>query len=277
MSTELQHPHDNHAAQGALVFEARGVGKYYGKAPGGQVNNGLRALDPLDLSVRQGEFVTLLGPSGCGKSTLLRIMAGLVSPTEGQLNWWGGSWNSVGEAGRHLMFVFQSPTLMPWTRVLANVRLPLDLAGVRREEADTSARRALGQVGLQGFEEHYPRELSGGMQMRVSIARALVTQPNLLLMDEPFGALDEITRNRLDGDLLDWWRKQRLTIVFVTHSIYEAVFLSSRVLVMSARPGRILREVVIDEPFPRDDRFRSSPRFAACCRELFALLAEASE
>ena len=259
------------------VFQARGAGKQFGenKKTFGK-NIVLRALAPLDLAVSNGELVTLLGPSGCGKSTLLRLMAGLVSPSEGDLRWWNDGFEAVGSAGRRLVFVFQNPTLMPWARVLANVRLPLDLAGTSTGQANAAAERALDQVGLKGFERHYPREMSGGMQMRVSIARALVTEPNLLLMDEPFGALDEITRNKLDGELLEWWRAQGLTIVFVTHSIYEAVFLSTRVLVMSARPGRILREVVIDEPYPRDDAFRGSQKFAAYCRELFALLSEAS-
>ena len=261
------------SATAPAVFRARGAGKQFG---GGRDSAPLRALEPIDLEVRQGEFVTLIGPSGCGKSTLLRLLAGLAAPSEGELHWWGGGFDAVGATGRRLVFVFQHPTLMPWARVLANVRLPLDLAGAARRAADSAASRALDQVGLRGFEGHYPREISGGMQMRVAIARALVTAPDLLLMDEPFGALDEITRNKLDAELLQWWRAQGLTIVFVTHSIYEAVFLSTRVLVMSARPGRILREVRIDEPYPRDNAFRSSPRFAACCRELFALLGEAS-
>ena len=255
------------------VFQARGVGKQFGDP---RKKTGMRALAPIDLKVGEGELVTLLGPSGCGKSTLLRLMAGLTPPSEGDLQWWGGGFDAVGQSGRRLVFVFQNPTLMPWARVLPNVRLPLDLAGASRGEADAAAERALDQVGLKGFEQHYPREISGGMQMRVSIARALVTQPDLLLMDEPFGALDEITRNKLDGELLEWSRARGLTIVFVTHSIYEAVFLSTRVLVMSARPGRILREVVIDEPYPRDDAFRGSQRFSDYCRELFGLLAEAS-
>ena len=182
----------------------------------------------------------------------------------------------AGVSGRRLVFVFQHPTLMPWARVLTNVKLPLELAGQSGREAERAATAALERVGLQGFGNHFPREISGGMQMRVSIARALVTEPNLLLMDEPFGALDEITRNRLDGDLLRWWKAQGLTIVFVTHSIYEAVFLSTRVLVMSARPGRILCEHPVDEPYPRDDSFRGSARFAGHCQELFALLGEAS-
>ena len=242
------------------VFQARGVGKQFGDP---RKKTGMRALAPLDLKVGKGELVTLLGPSGCGKSTLLRMMAGLAVPSEGDLQWWGGGFDAVGQSGRRLVFVFQNPTLMPWARVLPNVRLPLDLAGASRGEADAAAERALDQVGLKGFEQHYPREISGGMQMRVSIARALVTQPDLLLMDEPFGALDEITRNKLDGELLEWSRARGLTIVFVTHSIYEAVFLSTRVLVMSARPGRILDRVPIDLPRPRTYQMMATDVFGA--------------
>ncbi|MBI5110390.1 MAG: ABC transporter ATP-binding protein [Rhodovulum sp.] len=238
--------------------------------------NGVRALEPIDLTIEEGEFVTLLGPSGCGKSTLLKMIADLITPTSGGLRWWGGDYGHVGEPGKTLVFVFQDATLMPWARVRANVRLPLDLAGVPRAEADARVDPALALVGLGGFDHCYPRQLSGGMQMRVSIARALVTEPNLLLMDEPFGALDEITRNKLDQDLLDLWFAKKLTVVFVTHSIYEAVFLSTRVVVMAARPGRVLREVRIDAPYPRDDAFRVSQAFAAYARELQVLLAEAS-
>ena len=165
---------------------------------------------------------------------------------------------------------------MPWARVEGNVRLPLDLAGTSRESAKPRVDAALKLVGLDGFGTHYPRELSGGMQMRVSIARALVNEPDLLLMDEPFGALDEITRNRLDADLISLWWQRHLTVVFVTHSIYEAVFLSTRVVVMAARPGRVMKEVIIDEPHPRTDAFRVTQRFAAYCKELTELLAEAS-
>jgi len=253
----------------AAVVSITRVGKTY--------PNGTHALAPLDLAVREGEFVTLLGPSGCGKSTLLKIVAGLVVPTGGSLAWWGDGANRLGEPGRRLSFVFQDPTLMPWTSVAANVRLPLDLAGRSRAEADPVVANALSHVGLSGFESSYPRELSGGMQMRVSIARALVTEPNLLLMDEPFGALDEITRSRLDADLLDLWARRRLSVVFVTHSLYEAVFLSTRVVVLSARPGRVAGELAIDEPFPRAESFRVSTRFAERCKVLADLLAEASD
>jgi NitT/TauT family transport system ATP-binding protein len=231
---------------------------------------GVRALDPIDLCVHEGELVTLLGPSGCGKSTFLRIVAGLAAPSRGQIALWPEARN--GEQ-RKLAFVFQQPTLMPWASVLRNVRLPLDLEGTPRVQADAQVRSALELVGLQEFASAYPRELSGGMQMRASIARALVTRPRLLLMDEPFGALDEITRNRLDRDIRDLWHRQHLTMLFVTHSIYEAVFLSTRVVVMSPRPGRIVSEVIIDEPHPRTDDFRVSERFAVTCRKLSDLLA----
>jgi NitT/TauT family transport system ATP-binding protein len=238
--------------------------------------NGTRALDPVSLAIREREFVTLLGPSGCGKSTLLKMVAGLLQPSDGRLRWWRQGFDAVGTEGKRLVFVFQDPTLMPWARVEANVRLPLDLARTPREEAGPRVSAALRMVGLDGFGGHFPRELSGGMQMRVSIARALVNEPDLLLMDEPFGALDEITRNRLDADLISLWWQRHLTVVFVTHSIYEAVFLSTRVVVMAARPGRVLKEVVIDEPHPRADAFRVTQRFAEYCRELTELLAQAS-
>jgi NitT/TauT family transport system ATP-binding protein len=238
--------------------------------------NGTRALAPIDLTVADREFVTLIGPSGCGKSTLLKLIANLIEPTDGRLLWWSGDFDRVGTAGRSLAFVFQDPTLMPWARVETNVRLPLDLARVAKTESRAKVTDALARVGLDGFARHFPRQLSGGMKMRVSIARSLVTQPNLLLMDEPFGALDEFTRNRLDADLVRLWWERKLTTVFVTHSIYEAVFLSTRVVVMGARPGRIFKTMAIDEPHPRDESFRNSPRFAEYCRALSASLTEVS-
>jgi NitT/TauT family transport system ATP-binding protein len=238
--------------------------------------NGTRALLPVNLVVREGEFLTLLGPSGCGKSTLLKMVAGLLQPSDGRLLLWRRPVDQVQASGHALSFVFQEATLMPWARVRANVRLPLDLAGVPRAEADSRVRAALELVGLARFGNHLPRELSGGMQMRVSIARGLVTRPQLLLMDEPFGALDEITRNRLDSELLQLWAAQGLTVVFVTHSIYEAVFLSQRVVVMAARPGRIIEEVQIDEAFPRGPDFRVSPAFAQHARRLQDSLLRAS-
>jgi NitT/TauT family transport system ATP-binding protein len=238
--------------------------------------NGTRALAPIDLAIAEGEFLTLIGPSGCGKSTLLKLIANLLEPTDGRILWWSGGFDKVGTANRSLAFVFQDPTLMPWARVEANVRLPLDLARVPRSASRARVADALTRVGLEGFERHFPRQLSGGMKMRVSIARSLVTQPDLLLMDEPFGALDEFTRNRLDADLVRLWWERKLTTVFVTHSIYEAVFLSTRVVVMGARPGRIFKSMAIDEPHPRDESFRNSPRFAEYCRALSACLTEVS-
>jgi len=237
---------------------------------------GTQALLPLSLTVREGEFVTLLGPSGCGKSTLLKMVAGLLPPSAGRVLLWGLPPDTAGLAQRRLGFVFQDATLMPWASVRANVRLPLDLAGVPRGDGDARVRRALAGVGLARFEDALPRELSGGMQMRVSIARGLVTEPTLLLMDEPFGALDEITRNRLDADLLALWRGRGLTVLFVTHSIHEAVFLSGRVLVMAARPGRVVADVPISEPHPRGPDFRISTAFSQYARQLQDILLQAS-
>ena len=254
--------------------------------------NGTQALLPVHLRVHQGEFLTLLGPSGCGKSTLLKMVAGLLQPSAGSLRLWGQpvdaservaerSAERVAEpvpqrSSQRVSFVFQEATLMPWAKVEANVRLPLDLAGVPQAEAAPRVQAALQQVGLTAFARSLPRELSGGMQMRVSIARGLVTQPQLLLMDEPFGALDEITRNRLDSDLLALWQRQQLTVIFVTHSIFEAVYLSQRVLVMAARPGRVVEELAIDEPYPRAADFRVSSRFSYYARGLQDSLLRAS-
>ena len=238
-------------------------------------SNGTRALLPVNLTINQGEFVTLLGPSGCGKSTLLKMVAGLVEPSDGKLVLWRR--DSREKVQVPLSFVFQEATLMPWSNVQNNVRLPLDLAGVPRAEANTRVSEALELVGLGKFANVLPRELSGGMQMRVSIARGLVTRPKLLLMDEPFGALDEITRNKLDSDLLRLWREQGLTVVFVTHSIHEAVFLSQRVIMMAARPGRVVQDIVITEPFPRNEDFRVSPAFSRYAKQLQDSLLQASQ
>ncbi len=242
--------------------------------------NGTQALLPVNLRVRDGEFLTLLGPSGCGKSTLLKMVAGLLAPSAGSVHLWGQPLRAVHKpadgSGHRVSFVFQEATLMPWARVQANVRLPLDLAGVPAADAAPRVQAALQQVGLEAFADSRPRELSGGMQMRVSIARGLVTRPQLLLMDEPFGALDEITRQRLDSDLLTLWQRQKLTVIFVTHSIFEAVYLSQRVLVMGARPGRVVDEMLIDEPYPRGSDFRVSQRFSRCARQLQDSLLRAS-
>lgn len=250
------------------VIQARGVDKIYA--------SGTTALKGATLDIREGEFVSLLGPSGCGKSTLLRIMAGLGDITAGSVQWWEQDYSVVGDKGRKLAFVFQSATLMPWARVADNVRLPLDLEHVSGSEASDKVQKALDMVGLSTFGDSFPRELSGGMQMRASIARALVTEPDLLLMDEPFGALDEMTRNKLNDDILRLWQANGWTIVFVTHSVYEAVYLSSRVVVMAARPGRIVEEITIDEPFPRGADFRVSQSFAEYCRQVSLSLEKAS-
>lgn len=238
-------------------------------------SNGTRALLPVNLTINQGEFVTLLGPSGCGKSTLLKMVAGLTEPSDGKLVLWRR--DSREKTQVPLSFVFQEATLMPWSNVQNNVRLPLDLAGVPRAEANTRVSEALELVGLGKFASVLPRELSGGMQMRVSIARGLVTRPKLLLMDEPFGALDEITRNKLDSDLLRLWREQGLTVVFVTHSIHEAVFLSQRVIMMAAHPGRVVEDIAITESFPRSEDFRVSPAFSRYAKQLQDSLLQASQ
>jgi len=239
--------------------------------------DGTHALQPVDLSIAEGEFVTLLGPSGCGKSTLLKMVAGLLEPTDGRLLLWRKPVRELEASGRRIAFVFQSPTLMPWASVETNVRLPLDLAGVAREEADKRVADVLALVGLTRFATALPRTLSGGMQMRVSIARALVVDPQLLLMDEPFGALDEITRGKLDGELLDLWRAKRLTVLFVTHSIHEAVFLSTRVVMMAARPGRVLDALAVDEPYPRTPGFMVTAQFSRYAKRLQDSLLRASE
>ena len=232
--------------------------------------SGVLALRDVQLHVRDGEFVALLGPSGCGKSTLLRLVAGLDSPSAGVVDS-----PAVGGEAASTAFVFQDPTLMPWASVFDNVWLPLRLAGVSRDAAGERVRAVLQTVGLADFASAFPAELSGGMKMRTSIARALVTQPRVLLMDEPFAALDEITRQKLNDDLLQWWSSQKLTSLFVTHSVFEAVFLSQRVIVMSARPGRLVAEVPIDEPTPRGPEFRTSTRYAQACRELTIALTAA--
>jgi NitT/TauT family transport system ATP-binding protein len=214
------------------------------KAIGKRFANGTEALRDLSFSVAEGEFVSLLGPSGCGKSTALRLVAGLLQPDSGHVRF--------SQNRPEIGFVFQEPTLMPWADALTNTRLPLDLKGVARSEANARAAAALKRVGLQGFESAFPRELSGGMKMRVSLARALAAQPKLLLLDEPFAALDEITRNALGDDLLRLWKEDGLTVLFVTHSVSESSYLSQRVLVMTPRPGRIAEDIAL--PFGRDSR-----------------------
>jgi NitT/TauT family transport system ATP-binding protein len=221
--------------------------------------SGVEALGGVDLTIASGEFVALLGASGCGKSTLLRLVAGLADPSAGSVRWSGD--RGPGRIG----FVFQEPTLMPWANVFDNVYLPLRLAGQSRDTAAPLVTEILDQVGLAEFTDAYPRELSGGMRMRASIARALVTRPDILLLDEPFAALDELTRFKLNEDLLAVWRMRHLTVLFVTHSVFESVFLAQRVVVMTARPGRIAGDVPIDLPETRDSRLRTTPEFAAIC------------
>jgi NitT/TauT family transport system ATP-binding protein len=253
-------PHSNDP-----LVALRAVGKTF---PSGTV-----ALNGFDLAVRAGEFVSLLGPSGCGKSTALRIIAGLSEPTVGAVEWRAPPTASDSES--RIGFVFQEPTLMPWTSVFNNVLLPLKLKGIPIEKARARVVAALDRVGLKDFGRAYPRELSGGMRMRVSIARALVTEPALLLMDEPFAALDEITRFKLNNDLLQVWQALSTTVVFVTHSVFESVYLSSRIVVMAARPGRVFTELAIDAPYPRDQNFRTSADYAAFCRRTSGALAQA--
>jgi NitT/TauT family transport system ATP-binding protein len=237
------------------VLRLSGVGKTF--------PNGTVALAGMALEVQEGEFVSLLGPSGCGKSTALRLIAGLATPSAGLVTW---------EEAPRLGFVFQEPTLMPWRTVSGNVRLPLQMAGVSRREAAPRVAEALARVGLAGFERAYPRQLSGGMRMRVSIARAIATRPTVLLMDEPFAALDEITRARLNDDLLVLWAAGGLTVVFVTHSVYESVYLSSRIVVMAPRPGRVVADLPVQPPVARDEDYRTAPAYIADCRAVSAAL-----
>jgi NitT/TauT family transport system ATP-binding protein len=223
------------------------------------------ALGPIDLTIASGSFVALLGTSGCGKSTALRLIAGLAQPSAGR----------VEMAAQRVGFVFQEPTLMPWASIRGNVGLPLKLQSMPAAQADARIDRALTQVGLQDFAHAMPRELSGGMKMRASLARALVTDPDVLLLDEPFAALDEITRFKLNDDLLDLWRTLGKTIVFVTHSVFESVYLAERVVVMTPRPGRISADLTIAAP-RRDKSFRTSADYAAQCRIVSQALEAAS-
>ncbi len=249
----------------APIVSLRGVAKRFA--------GGVTALDPIDLDIARGEFLSVLGPSGCGKTTLLRIIAGLTRPSAGErrLGVSRGAERTRGQIG----FVFQDPTLMPWSTVTGNVLLPFRLAGRVGAAERTRAAAEIRAVGLAGFERAYPRQLSGGMRMRVSIARALVTDPDLLLFDEPFAALDEITRMALNDDLMQLWESRRPTVVFVTHSVFESVYLSTRIAVMTARPGRICAEFPVDLPQPRQRALRTAPAYAAICAAASRHLAEA--
>jgi NitT/TauT family transport system ATP-binding protein len=243
------------AAEGPPLVTLAGISKDF--------KNGVTALSRLDLCVRSGEFLSLLGPSGCGKSTALRLIAGLERPSSGRIDWAPGAKGARGRPS--IGFVFQDPTLMPWASVESNVFLPLRLEGSSFRDAASRVGEALALVGLADFKKAVPRELSGGMKMRVSIARALVTRPRLLLMDEPFAALDEITRFKLNDDLMRLQQEMGCTVVFVTHSIYESAYLSTRIAVMAARPGRVIAEIGIDEALPRGEHFRREGAYLEAC------------
>ncbi|WP_182912692.1 ABC transporter ATP-binding protein [Paracoccus onubensis] len=239
------------------LIEMRDVGKRFA--------NGTVAIRDMSLTIRDGEFVSFLGPSGCGKSTALKMISGLLSVSGGQLAV-NGHPPGQGRDNADIGFVFQDATLMPWATVFDNVYLPLKLSGRSRAEARSRVEEALAMVGLANFAKAYPRELSGGMKMRVSIARAMVTRPKLLLMDEPFAALDEMTRAKLNDEVLSLWRSHGLTVIFVTHSVFESVYLSSRVVVMAARPGRVVHDIPLPGGYPRDASYRMTPEYTESCR-----------
>jgi len=250
-----------------LVVSMRHVSKLF--------SNGTLALKDMSLDVHRGEFLSLLGPSGCGKSTALRIIAGLGSASSGSIDWPSSKINSKGLPEGDIGFVFQEPTLMPWQTVWGNVYLPLRLQGVSKSAANPRIMEALASVGLADFTKSYPRELSGGMKMRVSIARALVTKPKLLLMDEPFAALDEITRQRLNDDVLRLWRETGITVIFVTHSVFESAFLSNRIVVMRARPGQVYADLPLVTSAVRDENYRTSEEYRATTDTVSRALQEA--
>lgn len=223
--------------------------------------NNVIAVQNVNLDVQEGEFISIVGPSGCGKSTIFRLIAGLEVASYGTLKVLGENPEYVRKQNE-ISYVFQDATLMPWGNTLKNVMLPLQLRGIPEKARLAEAERVLKLVGLEKYGKSLPRQLSGGMKMRVSIARALIANPKLLLMDEPFGALDEITRQTLQNELLEIWRKDnKMTILFVTHNVYEAVYLSTRVIVMSTQPGKIEADISISEPFPRGEEFRITPKF----------------
>lgn len=253
--------------RGRPVIAVKGVSKRF--------SNGTLAVHDVNVELAQGEFVSLLGPSGCGKSTLLRMIAGLGAPSAGRIEWPTASHDAGGDPERDLGFVFQDPTLMPWATARDNVIMPLKLKGVPPRERTDRARDMLARVGLGAFENSYPRELSGGMRMRVSIARALVTKPKLLLMDEPFAALDEITRQKLNDDVLRLWKETGITVVFVTHSVFESAYLSNRIVVMKARPGRVHADFPLHTSLERDAHYRTSEEYRQACETVSETLLEA--
>jgi NitT/TauT family transport system ATP-binding protein len=238
-------------------------------------SNGTLALSDMTLTVGRGEFISLLGPSGCGKSTALRIIAGLGPASSGTIDWPSSKINSRGLPEGDIGFVFQEPTLMPWQTVFGNVYLPLRLTGMSKAAATPRVMDVLAEVGLADFANAYPRELSGGMKMRVSIARALVTKPKLLLMDEPFAALDEITRQKLNDDVLRLWKGTGVTVIFVTHSVFESVYLSNRIVVMRARPGQVFTDMPLQTSYERDALYRASEEYRAACFDVSKALHDA--
>ncbi|MCX8996736.1 ABC transporter ATP-binding protein [Rhizobiaceae bacterium BDR2-2] len=238
-------------------------------------SSGTVALSGMSLTVESGEFISLLGPSGCGKSTALRIIAGLGDTSTGSIDWPSSRINARGLPEGDISFVFQEPTLMPWQTVFGNVHLPLKLRGVSKAAARPDIAKALETVGLGDFADAYPRELSGGMKMRVSIARALVTKPKLLLMDEPFAALDEITRQKLNDDVLKLWKDTGITVIFVTHSVFESAYLSNRIVVMKARPGRVHADFPLHTSLERDALYRSSEEYRQACEMVSKTLLDA--
>jgi NitT/TauT family transport system ATP-binding protein len=259
--TELAHRSIRPLGARIKLLEMQGIAKVF--------NGTVTALQGMNLDLNEGDFLSLLGPSGCGKSTALRLIAGLMQPTHGRILWSGGQ--QKGDLG----VVFQEPTLMPWATVAQNVYLPFRLRGQGFGTVRSRVAEALDLVGLANFHDAFPRELSGGMKMRVSIARALVTGPRLILMDEPFAALDEITRQKLNNDLLAMREKIGCTVIFVTHSVFESVFLSDRIVVMAPRPGRVVREIQVDAPYPRTMEFRTSVAYAAHAQVVSEALAQA--
>ncbi len=252
---------------GRAVVTMRGVSKVF--------SNGTLALTNMSLDVPRGQFISLLGPSGCGKSTALRIIAGLGAPSSGTVEWPSSTINAKGLPEGDIGFVFQEPTLMPWQSVFGNVHLPLKLQGVGKDAARARIMETLALVGLSDFADAYPRELSGGMKMRVSIARALVTKPKLLLMDEPFAALDEITRQKLNDDVLRLWRQSEITVIFVTHSVFESAYLSNRIVVMRARPGQVHSDLALTTSEERTEDYRISEEYRATCATVSRALQDA--